>query len=71
MIRTSDLRLAIMPTGSVVCMRRTPMQDVGTCPMTEATYRMDHRRLIRIHELVVCLKFSGGSEVLVLCFCWL
>jgi hypothetical protein len=47
------------------------MQDVGTCPMTEATYRMDHRRLIRIHELVVCLKFSGGSEVLVLCFCWL
>jgi hypothetical protein len=27
MVRTRDLRLAIMPTGSVVCMRRAPMQE--------------------------------------------
>ena len=67
MVSTSDLRLAIMPTGSVVCMRRPPMRDVGTCPMTEATYLRNTRPSMRIDESVARFNFACGRDVCVCC----
>lgn len=50
--RDLRLQLAIMPTGSVVCMCSPPMRDVGTCPMIEATYLRNTRPSMPIDESV-------------------
>lgn len=71
MVRTRDLRLAIMPTGSVVCICRPPMRDVGTCPMIEATYQRNTRPSMRIDESVARPKIACGKNVCVPCCCWL
>jgi hypothetical protein len=57
-----DLRLAIMPTGSVVCMCRPPMRDVGTCPMIEATYLSNTRPSMRIDESVARSQIRMWQE---------
>jgi hypothetical protein len=62
-----DLRLAIMPTGSVVCMRRPPMRDVGTCPMIEATYSSNTRHSMRIDESVARSQNSHVAGMCVRC----